>query len=183
MNKIKLVEMESKLLKEAPEDNEEEFNQEVDQVASQEEVEDTGINQVPDMQDEPVTSLDDQSSDESPDFITSQELNEIREVLLDVPDDIMLLMLNDEVIVFGTEEDNVTKLFTLSDSQDNFGLIEMPMELSEIMNNDAIIKYTPENVDSRHQQIMDILMSKLDVEEGTDSDDSVEEVIDDEEQD
>lgn len=142
---------------------------------------------VPDMQDEPVTSLDDQSSDESPDFITSDELNEMREVLLDIPDDIMLLMLNDDVIVLGTEEDNKTKLYTLSDGQEDLGLIEMPMELSTILSNDNIIKYTPEQIDPRHQKVMEILMSKLKTEdednseEDNQTDEQTEEVINDEE--
>lgn len=95
------------------------------------------------------------------DFIDSDELNEIREILLDIPDDIMLLLLNDNAIILATEENNTTMVYTLEDEADEFTTIELPKVLSDILTNDNIIKYTPDRVDPRHEKVVEILMNKL----------------------
>ena len=93
-------------------------------------------------------------------FIDSDELNEMREVLLDIPDEIELLLLNDELIVMGSVVDQETFLYTLPDECDDFVLIKMPMDIEEIKANKDISKYTTDAVDPRHNKIMDILMKK-----------------------
>lgn len=129
------------------------------------------------MSDELIGALD-----ETPEFITSDELNQIREILLDIPDDIQLLLLNDDVIVMATVDNGKTYLYTLQNDESNeFGTIEMPTSLENILTNQDIIKYTPDNIDNRHQTIVDILMNKLspttteepneDIEEPTEEDD------------
>lgn len=95
------------------------------------------------------------------DFIDSDDLNEIRSVLLDIPDNIQLLLLNDSVIVLCTELENKMMLYTLTDDSDDFVLIEMPFEFKSIIDNPFIIKYTSEGPDERHDKVMDLLMSKL----------------------
>lgn len=94
-------------------------------------------------------------------FIDSDELNEIRSVLLDIPDDIQLLLLNDSAIVLGTELENKMMLYTLTDDSDDFVLMEMPFEFNSILDNPFIIKYTSEGPDERHDKVMDLLMNKL----------------------
>ena len=94
-------------------------------------------------------------------FIDSDELNEIRSVLLDIPDDIQLLLLNDSAIVLGTELENKMMLYTLTDDSDDFVLMEMPFEFKSILDNPFIIKYTSEGPDERHDKVMDLLMNKL----------------------
>ena len=115
-----------------------------------------------DLVEQPETDSIDLSTDDSEiKFIDSDELNSIREILLDIPDDIMLLLLNDAVIIFATEIDNVSMVYTLPEDSDEFNLIKLPNHLSDILGNPDIIKYTPERIDPRHDKIMDILMSKL----------------------
>lgn len=99
--------------------------------------------------------------DSSIDFITSDELNEIREILLDIPDNINLLLLDDKAIILSTEEDNKTQVLCLLEDTDDFVIKELSKDIEEIMNDDTIIKYTPDNVDSRHEQVVNLLMKKL----------------------
>lgn len=108
--------------------------------------------------------FDEEVDSEESSFIDSDELNELRDIILDLPDDIELLLLNDNVIVLGTVDDQVTYLYTLPEEADDFVLIEMPFELDKIMSTDSIIKYTPDSVDSRHDKVVDLLMSKLEPE-------------------
>lgn len=108
--------------------------------------------------------FDEEVDNEESSFIDSDELNELRDIILDLPDDIELLLLNDNVIVLGTVDDQVTYLYTLPEEADDFVLIEMPFELDKIMSTDSIIKYTPDSVDSRHDKVVDLLMSKLEPE-------------------
>ena len=111
-------------------------------------------------------------------FIDSDELNEIRSVLLDIPDDIQLLLLNDSAIVLGTELENKMMLYTLTDDSDDFVLIEMPFEFKSILDNPFIIKYTSEGPDERHDKVMDLLMNKLEKPSETDEDTEKEENTD-----
>lgn len=109
-------------------------------------------------------AFDEEVDNEESSFIDSDELNELRDIILDLPDDIELLLLNDNVIVLGTVDDQVTYLYTLPEEADDFVLIEMPFELDKIMSTDSIIKYTPDSVDPRHDKVVDLLMSKLEPE-------------------
>lgn len=123
---------------------------------------------------EQVDSIEDENSEdtETGDFITSPELNELRDIILDVPEDIELLLLNDDVIVLGIIDDSVTYLYTLTDDAEDFTLTEMPLDIDEIKNNESIIKYTVDGPDSRHSKVVDLLMQKLNPEENTKGDDS-----------
>lgn len=109
------------------------------------ETEDVGLEEVP----------------EQSNFIESAELNELREVFLNIPDNVELLLLNDEVIVIGLIEDQVTYLYTLPEESEDFVLLEMPLELSRILNDPDIIKYTPDKVDERHSKVHNIFKNKL----------------------
>lgn len=105
--------------------------------------------------------LIDEDLEDMTDFITSDELNELREIILDIPEEYQLLLLDQDTIVLGLEEDNKYKVATLSDDVNDFILIDMPLELDAILHNDSIIKYTSETVDSRHDKVVDILMKQL----------------------
>lgn len=94
------------------------------------------------------------------DFLESSELEELREILLNIPEDIELLLLDDVVIVLGTVEDQNTYLYTLPEDEKELVLLELPLELDRIMNNDNIIKYKPEEPDSRHSEIVNLLSKK-----------------------
>ena len=98
-------------------------------------------------------------------FITSDELNEIRELLLDIPEDIRLLLLDDKVIVLSSEEDYKTQVYCIIEGEDFFTVKEMPKELDKILGDETIIKYSDEEADARHEQVIDLLMKKLEPEE------------------
>lgn len=98
-------------------------------------------------------------------FITSDELNEIRELLLDIPEDIRLLLLDDKVIVLSSEEDYKTQVYCIIEGEDFFTVKEMPKELDKILGDETIIKYSEEEADPRHEQVIDLLMKKLEPEE------------------
>lgn len=104
-------------------------------------------------------------ADSSIDFIASDELNEIREILLDIPEDISLLLLDDKVIILSTEEDGKSQVYCLNDGEDFFTVKELSKNLEDILNDDTIIKYTPDKADPRHEHVVDLLMKKLEVEE------------------
>lgn len=99
------------------------------------------------------------------DFIDSEELNEIREILLDIPDDIMLLLLNDNAIILATEEGNTTMAYTLEDESNELTLIELSKSIADVLSNENIIKYTPDRVDPRHDKVVELLMNKLEVDQ------------------
>lgn len=99
--------------------------------------------------------------DDSTDFIDSDELNEIREILLNIPDDISLLLLDDKCVVLGTELDNKPAVYTLTEESEDLIPIEMPLEINDIIASEAIIKYGEDGADSRHQQVVEILSKKL----------------------
>lgn len=109
----------------------------------------------------PTESVYEDIKDDAVSFIDSDELNEIREILLNIPDDISLLLLDDKCVVLGTEIDNKTMVYTLTEESDNIIPIEMPLELNDIIASEAIIKYSEDGVDSRHSQIVEILSKKL----------------------
>lgn len=106
--------------------------------------------------------------DDSPKFIASPELNSLREILLDLKDEISLLLLGGKVIVLGRVDNLKTYVLTLPESAEDFIEIEIPIKLDEILNNPTIIKYTPEGPDERHSQVTDILMKKLNEEKSED---------------
>lgn len=103
----------------------------------------------------------DEIEDEKPSFIVSDELNEIRDILLDIPDEIEILLLNDDLVVLGTVVDTETFLYTLPENAEDFTLIKMPLKIQEIFDDPNVIKYQPHKVDDRHNKVVDLLMSKL----------------------
>lgn len=119
-------------------------------------------------------------ADTSIDFIASDELNEIREILLDIPDDISLLLLDDKVIILSSEVDGQSQVYCLNDDEDFFTVKELSKDLEDILNDDTVIKYTPDKVDPRHEQVVDLLMKKLEIEPET-PEEPVEEVPEEEE--
>lgn len=112
--------------------------------------------------------------DEEKSFIDSDDLNSLREILLDLEDDIELLLLDDKVVVLGIVSGGTTYLYTLQDDSDDFVLIEMPLKLEEILNDPTIIKYTPEGSDERHSQVYDIFMKKLNPKQDEETSESLE---------
>lgn len=104
-------------------------------------------------------------NDDSVNFIASDELNELRDIILDIPDDIELLLLADKVVILATVEDMKTLVYTLPDEDaEDFILIDLPKGIQDILNNQSIIKYTAEGPDSKHEKVVDILMKKLNVD-------------------
>lgn len=118
--------------------------------------------------------------DEEKSFIDSDDLNSIREILLDIPDDIELLLLDDKVVVLGIVNDGKTFLYSLQEDNDNFVLVEMPLKLDEIMNDNSIIKYTEEGSDSRHEQVYGILMKRLNPEDSNEVEEPKEDITEEE---
>lgn len=141
---------------------EDEENKEVEEFT-----EDTPVEEIPEediTQDEEDLDITPEV-DEEKSFIDSDDLNSLREILLDLEDDIELLLLDDKVVVLGIVSEGTTYLYTLQDDSDDFVLIEMPLKLEEILNDPTIIKYTPEGSDERHSQVYDIFMKKLNPEQ------------------
>lgn len=125
------------------------------------------------------------------DFIDSDTLNSLREILLDVPDDIMLLLLDNDCIILGTVVDGKTLAYALpNDEAEDFELVELPTSLADVLADNSIIKYTPDRDDPRNDKVVEILMSKLNtdepkeepVEEPTEEPDAAEDSTEDEEE-
>jgi len=108
-------------------------------------------------------------------FICSDALNELRDILIELPEDIHLLLLDNKVIVIArnsNDEKNETFLYCLRDEDDEFTLIQMPLKLDEILANDSIIQYTPANISDVHDKVVELFARELEPE-----DEETEEVI------
>lgn len=101
-------------------------------------------------------------------FICSDALNELRDILIELPEDIHLLLLDNKVIVIArnsNDEKNETFLYCLRDEDDEFTLIQMPLKLDEILANDSIIQYTPANISDVHDKVMELFARELEPED------------------
>lgn len=99
-------------------------------------------------------------------FITSEELNELRDILIELPEDIHLLLLDDKAIVIArVDENNDTYLYCLEDDANELSLIKMPMRLEEILANDMIIQYTPANISDVHEKVVELFAKELQPDE------------------
>lgn len=99
-------------------------------------------------------------------FVTSDELNELRDILIELPDDIHLLLLDNKCIVIArVDEQNETYLYCLGDDDEELSLIKMPMRLEEILANNQIIQYTPANVSDVHEKVVELFAKELEPEE------------------
>lgn len=99
-------------------------------------------------------------------FIVSDELNELRDILIELPDDVHLLLLDNKCIVIArVSEDNETYLYCLGEDDDELSLVKMPMRLEEILANNQIIQYTPANISSVHDKVIELFAKELAPEE------------------
>ena len=106
-------------------------------------------------------------------FICSDELNELRDILIELPEDIHLLLLDNKTIVLAkNDENNDTFLYCLGDEDEEFTLIKMPLKLDEILANDSIIQYTPANISDVHDKVVELFARELEPE-----DEEIEEII------
>lgn len=99
-------------------------------------------------------------------FITSPELNELRDLIIELPEDVFLLLLDNKAVVIArVSEDNENYLYCLGDEDEEFSLVKMPMKLEEILGNDQIIQYTPANISSVHDKVLELFAKELEPEE------------------
>lgn len=99
-------------------------------------------------------------------FICSDELNELRDILIELPEDIHLLLLDNKTIVLAkNDENNDTFLYCLGDEDEEFTLIKMPLKLDEILANDSIIQYTPANISDVHDKVVELFARELEPED------------------
>lgn len=116
-------------------------------------------------------------------FVTSDELNELRDILIELPDDIHLLLLDNKAIVIArVDEQNETYLYCLGDDEEELSLIKMPMRLEEILANNQIIQYTPANISDVHDKVVELFAKELepDEEQEEEWDDAEKAYLDDE---
>lgn len=108
-------------------------------------------------------------------FIVSNELNELREVIYDLDEDIHILLLNDDMVVLVKEdEENKTLLYCLTPDEEEFSFIEMPLSISEIVGNNNVIKYFPDQLNENHNKIIELFKHQIPNSE----DDTVEDTSD-----
>ena len=113
-------------------------------------------------------------------FVNSAELNELRDILIELPEDIHLLLLDNKCIVIArVDKDNETYLYCLGNDEDELSLIKMPMHLEEILANNQIIQYTPANISDVHEKVIELFAKELEPEENAEELISTEEPIED----
>lgn len=113
-------------------------------------------------------------------FICSDELNELRDILIELPEDIHLLLLDNKTIVLAkNDENNDTFLYCLGDEDEEFTLIKMPLKLDEILANDSIIQYTPANISDVHDKVVELFARELEPEDEEIEEEIPEESIED----
>ena len=99
-------------------------------------------------------------------FITSDELNELRDIIIELPEDVFLLLLDNKAVVIArVDENNDNYLYCLGDGDEELSLIKMPMRLEEILANNQIIQYTPANVSEVHDKVVELFAKELQPEE------------------
>ena len=106
-------------------------------------------------------------------FIVSNELNELREVIYDLDEDIHILLLNDDLVVLVKEdEENKTLLYCLTPDEEEFSFIEMPLSISEIVGNNNVIKYFPDQLNENHSKIVELFKHQIPNSEDDSDEDS-----------
>lgn len=158
------------ILKEAPndfEDNREDIVSE-DMVEIQapleKEVNDIEDNKIDDTIEDEI--FIDETDAELAKFIVSPELEELRDILVDLDTNPQLLLLDNKVIVIGVEDvDNEYYLYCLGDDDDELSLVKQPMRLDDILANSKIIQYTPSNVSDVHDRVVELFMKELSEEQ------------------
>lgn len=137
-----------------------------------------------DLDDETIVSNDTNSSDElffdvdlpeELSFIVSDELNELRDVLYNLDEDVHILLLNDDMVVLVKEdEENKSLLYCLTPDEEEFSFIELPMSISEIVANNNVIKYFPDQLNENHDKIIKLFKHLIpDSDEDVSEDDVV----------
>lgn len=116
-------------------------------------------------------------------FVCSDELNELRDILIELQKDIYLLLLDNKVIVLAEIDDNNdTFLYCLGNDDEEFTLIKMPLKLDEILANNSIIQYTPANISDVHDKVIELFTRELEPEDeevfGEGPEDNIENNID-----
>ena len=95
-------------------------------------------------------------------FIDSDELNELRDILYNLPTDIHLLLLNNDCIIIVKEtDDNKTMVYCLSEDSSEFEFIELPNKLVDILSNNNIIKYLPDQTYEDHEKVVSLFSKDL----------------------
>lgn len=95
-------------------------------------------------------------------FIDSEELNELRDIIYNLTTDIHLLLLNNDCIVIVKEtEDNVSMVYCLTEDSSDFEFIELPNKLVDIMGNNNIIKYLPDQTYENHEKVVSLFKKDL----------------------
>ncbi len=158
------------ILKEAPNDFEDNRDEIVSedmveiQAPLEKEVNDIEDNKIDDtIEDEIFT---DETDAELAKFIVSPELEELRDILVDLDTNPQLLLLDNKVIVIGVEDvDNEYYLYCLGDDDDELSLVKQPMRLDDILANSKIIQYTPSNVSDVHDRVVELFMKELSEEQ------------------
>lgn len=158
------------ILKEAPNDFEDNRDEIVSedmveiQAPLEKEVNDIEDNKIDDtIEDEIFT---DETDAELAKFIISPELEELRDILVDLDTNPQLLLLDNKVIVIGVEDvDNEYYLYCLGDDDDELSLVKQPMRLDDILSNSKIIQYTLSNVSDVHDRVVELFMKELSEEQ------------------
>ena len=95
-------------------------------------------------------------------FIDSDELNELRDIIYNLETDIHLLLLNNDCIILVKEtEDNVSMVYCLTEDSSDFEFIELPNKLVDIMSNNNIIKYLPDQTYENHEKVVNLFKKQL----------------------
>ena len=90
-------------------------------------------------------------------FIVSDELNELRDVLYNLDDDVHILLLNDDMVVLVKEDDNnKSLLYCLTPDEEEFSFVELPLSIEEIVANNNVIKYFPDQLNENHNKIIEL---------------------------
>lgn len=110
-------------------------------------------------------------------FIDSDELNELRDIIYNLTDDIHLLLINNDCIILVKEdEDNKSWVYCLTEDDEEFTFVELSNKLEDIMGNNNIIKYMPDQTYDNHQKVVELFSRDLPPELQPEKHEEVEEV-------
>ena len=113
-------------------------------------------------------------------FIVSNELNELRDVIYNLDEDIHILLLNDDLVVLVKEdEENKTLLYCLTPDEEEFSFVEMPLSISEIVGNNNVIKYFPDQLNENHSKIVELFKHQIPNSEEDEVEDTIEDTVED----
>lgn len=104
----------------------------------------------------------DESIPEQVKFIDSDELNELRDIIYNLSGDIHLLLINNDcIIIVKEDEDNKSWVYCLAEDDSEFTFVELSNKLEEILSNNNIIKYMPDQTYDNHQKVVELLSRDL----------------------